>query len=177
MSGAELRQGLGGYAPRGRPLPPGALTLHDIGELIRRAGLAAGFVVETEFKCRVRGPGNNRRKIDGVWFSPRDRLRPIVAVEIERRDVNRDRLEDADRQKFTDCNAPVSVLALFHVDRDLTRKGRATGGEGVVARATRLVALQNVQVVLDEHLMRPGGIEAIQKAARRALKARVRAHR
>ena len=48
----NLRNGLGGQPPRMSALPALGLTLHELGELIRRAGCAAGFIVESEYQVR-----------------------------------------------------------------------------------------------------------------------------
>ena len=172
MNDPALRSGLGGYVARHERLPTGALTQHDTGELLRRAGLAAGFIVESEFKRTARGPGGGRRKIDWVWFSPQDRLRPIVAIEIEGRDVDEGSI-DADHAKFADCGAAVLLLVLFQVDHDLSPKGKPSRGADPVERARRLLAMPEVEVLRDLDVMAPGGIEGLQVRARAAMAKRM----
>jgi len=166
-----LRLGLGGYFARSE-LPVGALTQHDTGELLRRAGLAAGFVVESEFKGTVRGPGGGRLKVDWVWFAPQDRRRPIVAIEIEGRDVDQKSI-NADRAKFGDCGAAVRALVLFQVDHDLSPKGKPSRSADPVERARTLLGLPEVEVLRDIDLTKPGGIDGLQTRARQALAKRM----
>jgi hypothetical protein len=168
VTDTPLRSGLGGYVARSEQLPTGSLTQHDIGELLRRAGLAVGFVVESEFKGTVRGPGGNRRKIDWVWFAPQDRGRPIAAIEIEGRDVDEGSI-DADRAKFGGCGAAVLMLVLFQVDHDLSPKGKPSHGADPVERARTLLGMPEVEVLRDVDLMAPGGIERLQARAREAV--------
>ena len=74
-----LRDGIGQYGRTAELLPRGALNLHDLGELIRRAGWQAGFIVESEWKV----PSDSLRRIDWVWLDPEVPNRPVVAFEIE----------------------------------------------------------------------------------------------
>lgn len=70
----NLHVGLGGYEPRAEDLPDHGLTLHDTGELLKRAGIQAGFCVESEYKV------GDAWKIDWVWLFDD---KPVVAIEIE----------------------------------------------------------------------------------------------
>lgn len=136
MSVKISRDYLGNYRG-GKDLPLGGLTLHDIGELIKRAGQAAGFVVETEFRADLRPYRSRLEKIqpnkdpdkiqkdgyiDWVWLIEGDRERPVVAIETEGQDVKKDYLE-VDCVKFDAAKADISVIVTFQVDKDLTLKG------------------------------------------------------
>lgn len=68
-----LREMLGGYAPG-----PNRLTVHDLGELIRRAGRAAEFEVQSEY--RLPFSSRSAGEIDWVWL---DQGLVVAAFEIE----------------------------------------------------------------------------------------------
>ena len=172
---SDLRYMLGNYVPRNGSLPKHGLTLHDLGELLRRAGLAAGFIVESEFRVRI----NNRSrdsKIDWVWLSPEQPWKPILAVEIEGRDVAPKSVKE-DVEKFKKCEPIIKVIALFQVDHDRNSKKvikKPDPCKRVIQIAETYCSMQNVecsdlQVVLDEELFQPEGIEKLQVAARNAI--------
>ena len=162
---ADLRDGLGDYVPKdkNKPLPKDGLTLHDLGELIRRAGQKARFIVESEYKVLRRG--RHPMKIDWVWLSPKT-LQPIVAVEIEGPAAPRKSVK-GDIDKFQRCKAPLYIIAIFQVDHDRSLKPKP-------AHDLLSKALQNakenprLKVVFDEGLMarEQGGIEELVRQAR-----------
>ncbi len=157
----ELRSGLGGNTPRGGPLPEGWLTLHELAELLRRAGRAAGFVVESEYKVCPSSEGKG--KIDWVWLSAIS-LKPVVAIEIEGRDVSPKSLA-ADVGKFRECAAVLSVVALFQIDHNRTPKRVPPRGLSPRAWVQQFVGAFPVETILDEELMAVGGIERLQARA------------
>lgn len=137
-------------------LPEFGLTLHELAELIRRAGRAAGFIVESEYKVRS-------GKIDWVWLMG-ESLQPALAFEIEGRDVDA-RSVAADIEKFRECGASINVMALFQVDHNRTPKGLPSGLLPPQSRVRRLAADFPMEIVLDEELMIAGGIEQFQARA------------
>jgi hypothetical protein len=153
----QLRNGLGNHKPRIDPLHEHWLTLHELAELIRRAGRAAGFIVESEHRVCLADSKNG--KIDWVWLSS-ESFNPVVAFEIEGRDVAEGSVR-ADVNKFRECRAALNVIALFHTDHNRTPKGLPPGGSEPKERVRRLVGDCPVEIVLDEELMAPGGIERI----------------
>lgn len=171
----SLRYMLGNYVRRNKSLPEHGLTLHDLGELLRRAGLAAGFIVESEFRVSL----DNRlrdSKIDWVWLSPEEPWKPILAVEIEGRDVAPKSVKE-DVAKFKKCEPIIKVIALFQVDHDRTPKKvikKHDPCERVIQIATTYCSMQHIecsdlQVMLDEELFQPEGIKKLQDAARNAV--------
>ncbi|MGH7271080.1 MAG: hypothetical protein ACREJ3_11675, partial [Polyangiaceae bacterium] len=109
---------LGSYPDRGRG-PPRGLTLHDLGELLRRLGRAHDFEVQSEF----RRDGSSKRAIDWVWLR-RGRVR--AAFEIEGRDVDY-KSAKADVAKLT-CprlagdGRALRAIVFFQVNHDLNPK-------------------------------------------------------
>src|SRR4030067_2694757 len=162
-----LRDGLGDYLPRRGELPKNALTLHDLGELIRRAGQDADFIVESEFKVSL-DRDRLAKKIDWVWLARGQELKPIVAFEIEGRNVD-PRSIAADCMKFKKCKALINVFALFQVDHDRTPKPETPNGQLPEDRVKDWVKKykQGVQVEAyrDEQLMASEGIERLQTSA------------
>jgi hypothetical protein len=167
----DLRHGLGTYHPEnGIPFPGGHLTLHELAELIRRAG-CEDFIVQSERKvCWDTGRG----KLDWVWLH-RETKKPAVAFEIEGRDAHRGSLY-ADFEKFDCYGAPINVIALFQVDHDHSPKRELT--DGWVKRCLRDWAAQrpgsagrftdsNLKIYFDTDLMAEGGIEGLQSLAKR----------
>ena len=158
-----LRDGLGGYLPRSK----NALTLHDLGELIRRAGQDVGFIVKSEFKISL-DQDQLAKKIDWVWLAPGQEKKPIVAFEIEGRNVDPRSIE-ADCKKFKKCKALINVFALFQVDHDHTPKPESPKGQLPEDRVKGWVkqSKQGVQIEAyrDEQLMAPEGIERLRTAA------------
>lgn len=159
---SNLRYGLGGYVPRKQHLPKFGLTLHDLGELLRRAGQAAGFIVESEYQVRPRD-GGRVLKIDWVWLNCHS-LDPVVAIEIEGPAVPRKSVT-ADVRRFKLCKAHWSVIALFQVDNNRTHKRRPREGTSLQSRVQSFTGDYPVDVILDRDLMAPSGIEDFQKKA------------
>ena len=158
-----LRDGLGGYLPRSK----NALTLHDLGELIRRAGQDAGFIVESEFKVSL-DRDRLAKKIDWVWLVRGQEKKPIVAFEIEGRNVD-PRSIAVDCMKFKKCKALISVFALFQADHDRTPKPEIPNGQLPEDRVKDWVKKYKhgvqVEAYRDEQLMASEGIERLQTAA------------
>jgi hypothetical protein len=154
----DLREGLGRYPPRrGRTFSPLALTLHDVGELLRRAACQAGFAPEREW-----GPGQGG--IDWVWFHADDDRNPVIAIEIEGPAVPEESLR-RDAEKFASCSAEIKVLLLFTVSRDFTHKPNPPFGMSAEEHIRRFLRNPDVRIMLDADLMKPGGIEALQQEA------------
>jgi hypothetical protein len=157
----ELRRGLGGQTARTGLLPEHGLTLHELAELVRRAGRAAGFIVESEYKVL---PETGRKgKIDWVWQSAKS-LKPVVAFEIEGRDASPTSVV-ADVAKFRECGAGINVIALFQVDHNRTPKSVPPHGLSPQAWVRQVVGEFPVEILLDVDLMAPGGIERLQERA------------
>lgn len=159
----ELRTGLGGQHSIQGPKSELWLTLHELAELIRRAGRAAGFLVRSEDKVL---PGEGRKgKLDWVWLSPLS-PNPVVAFEIEGRDADSDSVH-RDILKFCARGALLNVIALFQVDHNLAEKKKPRGGLSPrewVAQCARTSPVP-IEIHIDEELMAPGGIESLQSRA------------
>ena len=164
----SLRSGLGKYTAREGKLPKYGLTLHDLGELIRRAGEADGFIVESEFKVPGERGKRYAMKLDWVWLDPKQQDQPVVAFEIEGWGVD-PRSIAADRRKFEACGAPINILALFSIDHNRTPKPRPPGNKNpkqwVKENLKKTSAV--ISVYQDHEFMEPGGIEALQRQAKR----------
>lgn len=158
----NLRKGLGGQPPRNAELPELGLSLHELGELIRRAGRESGFIVESEYQVRIKGE-QKVKQIDWVWLSPVS-LSPIVAIEIEGQGAATGSLAK-DILKFKACGALLNVIALFQVHHNRTIMKPPS-----YKRKPKDWVLENVDtfpvdIVLDEELMKNGGIEEFQQKA------------
>lgn len=174
----NLRDGLGNNIPRvaKEKLGPSWLTLHELGELIRRAGKAAGFIVESESKINL-DDGGHVKKIDWVWLDPKspgDDSRPVVAIEIEGPAVPIDSIK-GDLSKFKKLQAPINLIVLFQVDHDRKIKRRPPKKYDLKPKdyVANLVNQANVsvdvEILLDEDLMLPKGIEKLQQKAEKSL--------
>ena len=167
----SLRTGLGKHTPRAGKLPGNGLTLHDLGDLIRRAGVAAGFIVESEFKVPGVKGKHNAMKLDWVWLDPKQQVQPVVAFEIEGWGVDR-RSIAADRRKFEACRARINIVALFCIDHDRTLKPRPPGNMNPYTwvkenlKGTSAV----ISVYQDYELMKRDGIEKIQRLAKKMMR-------
>ncbi len=146
-----------------------ALTLHELGELIRRAGKEVGLIPLSEHKIKVNA-SEHVKKIDWVWVA-KVGDRPVVAFEIEGPRVPKKSIVN-DVRKFKKCEAEISIVALFHVDHDLSEKPyppyKRDPKEWVRSHEEDF----DFEIYFDEELMAKNGIEAIQKDAMRALKKR-----
>lgn len=114
----RLARGLGGYP--GRKAEDG-LTLHDLGEFIRRVGVDEGYAVQSEFRV---DPKTSKTAIDWVWLESNGKV--VAAFEVEGRDadkcgVERDKLKLSRRR----LRGAVRVIALFQVNHnhEMKRKG------------------------------------------------------
>jgi hypothetical protein len=139
------------------------LTLHELGELIRRAGKKAGFFPQSEYQVRI--PSKERKsKIDWVWLDS-DR-KPIVAFEIEGPGVPPNSVEN-DVNKFKACEAKINIILLFQINNDSTLKDVPPFGESPKAWINKHAGdfSENMEIYFDEELMEVGGIEAIIDAA------------
>lgn len=139
------------------------LTLHELGELIRRAGRVAGFAVRSEYPVD-RGKRNALR-IDWVWLADN---RIVMAFEIEGRNVPESSLA-GDRRKFQVLSSSsAKVVALYTVRGEsslaLPRK-RRTPIQWMQDEWQPRDQLDTVIVTLDSELLAPGGIEQLQKLA------------
>ncbi|MBA2962136.1 MULTISPECIES: hypothetical protein [Ramlibacter] len=152
-----LREVLGGYTSN-----PHHLTLHDLAELIRRAGRTAGFEVQSEFRVSL---GNGAAgEIDWVWLH---HGHVVAAFEIEGQDAAPASLA-ADCEKFREVGDCLKFVALYSVASQLIAKGMPPGGlasKEWIARNWPEAGMPGIQVLLDTDLMAPGGIEAIQRQA------------
>jgi hypothetical protein len=141
------------------------LTLHELGELIRRAGRKAGFTVRNEYPV---GKGKrNSWRIDWVWQIG---SKPVIAFEIEGRNVPESSLA-GDRRKFQELPPSCAkVVALYTV----------RGEQSLALPRKRMVPAKwfeemwqprdehdSVHVTLDTELLAPGGIEELQDLAMR----------
>lgn len=142
--------------------PPGALTLHETGELIRRAGLAAGFVVKSEVKVGARKP-DSKQKADWGWFQP-GVSHATVLFEVEGRNVA-DASLNKDARSFADYEAPLSVLVLFSVNHDHRPKGKRRPEAVLHARVNAKGRLRNFKVLDDTALFEGTALRALMAEA------------
>lgn len=165
-----LRDGLGGY---GRPtgfLPEHGLNVHDLGELIRRAGWEVGLIVETEWKV----PGSKLRRIDWVWLTPEKPTTPVVAFEIEGPAVPLKSIAN-DEARLASAGAVIEIIALYSVDHNRTIRDPSVADP--VRRVEGLLRRKSVRVYSDVELMRlgdPKGIESLIDEALALLRTRAR---
>lgn len=157
-----MREGLGMY---GQPeLPAGGLTKHDLGELIRRAGVAAGFIVQPEYRAL-------HRWIDWVWLSPDQPDHIVMAFEIEGRDIGtgqRSSIENDIARFETHELLAEQCYVLLHQVRYRTvlpprTQQSAADPEGWINHLGG--GAFHLQVKLDTQLMAPGGIEELMASA------------
>lgn len=155
-----MRDYLGGHDS----LPPGYLHKEEVFSLIIRAGRAAGFVVRTEVPARWAGnmPTGRPPTLDCGWYTHGGAL--LVAWEFDGRDVGDGHLTGptGNRRKFSGCAAPMKFQVLYSAKNDLLPKPPSR------AAAVRLLLLPDVEVLTDEELMVPGGIEGVMTRARTA---------
>jgi hypothetical protein len=137
------------------------LTLHELGELIRRAGRAEGYTVRSEYPVG-RGKRNSLH-VDWVWL---EGLNPVMAIEIEGRNVPESSLM-GDLRKFQELPpACVRVVALYTVrgERSLSLPLKRDHPAKWFQKKWQMGA---VLVTSDTELLAPGGIEGLQDLARR----------
>lgn len=172
----DLRHGLGDYTPANGWLPPGGLTLHDMGELIRRAGIQAGFIVESEHWVSL-GDGFRIRKIDWAWLSKARTVagsrRPqvVVAFEIEGPNVPPKSVKN-DLARFKASEAEICVIALYQINSNRRLKDRPKNDNyclyvaGIAQQQGNSDPnLLHLEVRLDVELIGPNGIEDLQRRA------------
>lgn len=137
------------------------LTLHELGELIRRAGRAEGYTVRSEYPVG-RGKRNSLH-VDWVWL---DGGIPVMAIEIEGRNVPEVSLM-GDLLKFQELpTACAKVLALYTVrgERSLSLPLKRDHPAKWFQEKWQT---GDVLVTSDTELLEPGGIEGLQDLARR----------
>lgn len=161
-----LRTMLGGYAP-------GAdrLTMHDLGELIRRAGRDAGFEVQSEYRQAL--SSSSAGEIDWVWL---DQDLVVAAFEIEGQNAAPKSLV-ADYEKFREIGSCLKFVALYSVSSKLTAQGMPPHGIAPrqwIAQNWPVSDMPGIQVLLDTQLMATDGIESIQGLAKSAGLSRIR---
>ena len=166
----KLRAGLGDYVLRCvEPPVAGALTMHDLGELFRRAGHQAGFVVESEYRVDTLEDGTaHHRKVDWVWLaSGKRRDQIVVAFEIEGTGVPKPSLR-CDLLKFSVLRARLNVIALYQVNHDRRPFSCSSGvSTAVSAKVSEIRPQTKVRVVCDVDVFRKGGIEQLMEDARK----------
>jgi hypothetical protein len=141
------------------------LTLHELGELIRRAGRKAGFTVRSEYPVG-RGKRNSWR-VDWVW---QKEGAPVMAFEIEGRNVPESSLA-SDKRKFQELPSSCAKVVVLYTVRgegalSLPRK-RMMPAQWFQERWQPRDELDSVHVRLDTELLAPGGIEELQELAKR----------
>ena len=152
---------LGHYPNDGHGVPRG-LTLHELGELLRRLGRSAGFEVQTEFKCTP----SQKDAIDWVW---RHAGRVVAAFEIEGRDTDKKSYVN-DIRKLTSARLDsdgcrVRAIVFFQVNHNLRSKSERDDPKGYVER-WQIPNADRVQLFLDEQLLEADVRNAILARAR-----------
>lgn len=128
-----------------RVLPHEGLTLHELGELIRRLGRLNGFRVHSEHKS----VGGTKLAIDWVWKNDDDEV--VAGFEIEGRNVDASWAKDQKKLVALPGDRCLRVIALFQVNHDGTQKGKR---ENAVAHVQeRLDAESKIRVFLDTDLL------------------------
>ncbi|MES2978012.1 MAG: hypothetical protein V4731_06290 [Pseudomonadota bacterium] len=136
--------------------------MHDLGELIRRAGRTAGLEVQSEF--RVPLSSGAAGEIDWVWLKNGT---VVAAFEIEGSNAARNSLQ-ADYAKFEALAGCIKVVALYSVTSQLKAKKLPPRELLPITRVEQKwpeLGMPGVQVLLDTELMGPGGIKAIREKA------------
>ncbi len=148
---------------------PGHLTLRELDELVRRAGMTAGLVPRSEFPVTIQG-GKLPKRLDWVWMkSPKDH-RVVATFEIDGLSVDG---PNADKALLTNqiIAAPLRYLLLFQIDHDFSwkgHKGRVANGLSTEVEARKLrFRAAGVTVRRDEELS-SGYIHQIVADARAA---------
>ncbi len=106
---------------------------------------------------------------------PGEESRPVFSIEIEGPAVS---IESNRRNllKFKSLKAPINLILLFQVDNDRTIKKRPPKKYGLepkeyVDKLVKEAEISvDVEIMLDEDLMLPNGIEKLQQKAEKALK-------
>ena len=153
---------LGQYPDRGHGSPPG-LTLHELGELLRRLGLEAGFEVRSEYKCF----DGSKRAIDWVWL---DKGKVVVAFELEGRDTDsktfRRDVEKLTSPRLRRHGCLSRLVVFFQVNHDLYPKSEVADPKARVANWSRELR-SGVDVLLDVELLSEAGRKRVLAATRR----------
>lgn len=117
------------------------------------------------FTVRSEHPMGARRAIDWVW---RVGARPVLAIEIEGRDVPDDSL-NGDKAKFLHLDPLCAkVIALYTVRGDASLRlpqGRPTAAAWIAANWMPRSSQDTIAVKLDTELFAAGGIEQLQRLA------------
>jgi hypothetical protein len=150
----SLRKYIGAH--KGRLV--GELYQRELTSLILRAGRVAGLDVRTEIKVLTGA-------MDCGWYAPGS-ASLIVAWEFDGRDVGNAHISGTGKRlgnakKFAACGAKSKIQVLYALRNDLAYFNKS--------RADRVATLlgADVEIVTDEQLMAPSGIEAIIDRARR----------
>lgn len=165
----RLRAGLGKYEGGTK-----GLTLHDLGELIRRAGVQIGLTVKSEFPAGL--GARNRHRGDWIWYNG---VEPVIAFELEGRDVYPESVR-ADAQRFATLpDTCTKVLALYSVADDHRPKRFPPFGFSPLFWVVQHwpATPMNAHVALDTELIAPGGIETLQFLACHRVTGRFEARR
>lgn len=137
------------------------LTLHELGELIRRAGRDAGYIVRSEYPV---GKGKrNSRRIDWVWLEGRN---PVMAIEIEGRNVPESSLK-GDLRKFQELPSACPKVVALYTARGERSLSLPLKRDHPAQWFQKMWPSGAVLVASDTELLEPGGIKGLQDLARR----------
>ena len=134
-------------------LKPGMLTLHEAGELIRRAALELGFIPISEHQVPSKITESGFRYVDWVWCDP-DTRSIVAAFEIEGADCPASTV-DKDIDSLGDLDCLFKFVFLYQARKD-----------GVLgckeAMGTRVTDLRDkgIKAVYDIEMM-AGGMKAL----------------
>ncbi len=97
-------------------LKPGMLTLHESGELIRRAALKLGLIPVSEYQVPSRSKEKGVRRVDWVWCDP-DARSIVAAFEIEGADCPASTV-DKDIDSLGDLDCLFKFVFLYQARKD-----------------------------------------------------------
>jgi len=97
---------------------PGMLTVHEAGELIRRAGLELGLIPKPEHQVPSDITKTGKRLIDWVWFDQKS-SKAVAAFEIEGANCRQEPV-DKDLDSLGNIECPFKIVFLYQARRDST---------------------------------------------------------
>jgi len=125
-------------------LKEGMFTLHEVGELLRRAAIEAGLVACSEHRLKAFG---KFWKIDWIWRKKGgDDI--VAAFELDGRSID-DKNTNKALISLSSIRAPTKYLILFQVDHDLKPKPKATK---YVEKYADEFKSHNIELKLDAYL-------------------------
>lgn len=120
------------------------LTKHELGELIRRAGIHLGFRPITEYRVRI--DQTQSRDIDWVWLNTKTN-KIIAAFEIEGADCGNTEVSK-DLESLGNIDAGFKAVLLFQARKDEYLKPK-----DITINKFKGLITENIQLFFDTDLM------------------------